>query len=43
MYWFYSIYNIDKSISGTMSGIDYNAKVEFEDSTSMFAGTNYKF
>lgn len=39
----YSKYNVDKSISGTISGVDYNAKIELEDSTSMFAGINYKF
>lgn len=39
----YSKYNVDKSISGTISGIDYNGKIELEDSTSMFAGINYKF
>ena len=39
----YSRYNIDKSISGTESGVDYNGKIELEDSTSMFAGINYKF
>ena len=39
----YSKYNVDKSTNGTILGIDYNEKVELEDSTSMFAGINYKF
>ena len=39
----YTKYNVDKSISGTESGVDYDAKIEFEDSTAMFAGINYKF
>ena len=39
----YSKYNVDKSFSGTISGVDYNGKIELEDSTSMFAGINYKF
>lgn len=39
----YSKYNVDKSYSGTISGISYDYKVELEDSTSMFAGINYKF
>lgn len=36
-------YNLDKSSSGTFLGIDWNEKVELEDSTSMFIGINYKF
>lgn len=36
-------YNLDKSSSGTFLGIDWNAKIELEDSTSMFIGINYKF
>jgi opacity protein-like surface antigen len=39
----YTKYNVDKSFSGTISGIDFNANAELEDSTSMFAGINYKF
>ena len=39
----YSKYNVDKSFSGTIRGVDYNGKIELEDSTSMFAGINYKF
>ena len=39
----YSKYNVDKSTNGTILGIDYNEKVELENSTSMFAGINYKF
>ena len=36
-------YNVDKSTNGTILGLDYTEKVELEDSTSMFAGINYKF
>ena len=39
----YSKYNVDKSISGSIFGVDYDYKVELEDSTSMFVGINYKF
>lgn len=39
----YSKYNVDKSFSGTISGVNYNANIEFEHSTAMFAGLNYKF
>ncbi|MBP7742047.1 MAG: outer membrane beta-barrel protein [Aliarcobacter sp.] len=39
----YSKYNVDYSTSGTISGVSYQYKVELEDSTSMFAGLNYKF
>ena len=39
----YSKYNVDKSYSGTIGTISYDYKVELEDSTSMFAGINYKF
>lgn len=39
----YSKYNVDDTISGTYSGVDYSAKSELEDSTSMFIGINYKF
>ena len=39
----YTKYNVDKSFSGTISGVDYNGKIELEDSTSMFASINYKF
>ena len=39
----YSKYNVDKTINWTDSGVNYNAKIELEDSTSMFAGINYKF
>ena len=36
-------YNVDKSTNGTILDLDYTEKVELEDSTSMFAGINYKF
>ena len=39
----YSKYNVDESFSGTISGVDFKANVELEDSTSMSAGINYKF
>ncbi len=39
----YTKYNVDESFSGTISGIDFNANAELEDSTSMSAGINYKF
>lgn len=39
----YTKYNVDKTISGTISGAAYDAKIEFEHSTAMFAGFNYKF
>ena len=39
----YSKYNVDKSYSGTIGTLSYDYKVELEDSTSMFAGINYKF
>jgi opacity protein-like surface antigen len=39
----YTKYNVDKSFTGTESGVNYNAKIELEDSTSMSAGINYKF
>ena len=39
----YLKYNVDDTISGTYLGVDYSAKSELEDSTSMFAGINYKF
>lgn len=39
----YSKYNVDKSFTGTISNVDYNAKYDLKDSTSMFAGLNYKF
>ena len=39
----YSKYNVDDTISGTYLGVDYSAKSELEDSTSMFIGINYKF
>ena len=39
----YTKYNVDKSFTGTESGVNYNAKIELEDSTSMYAGINYKF
>ena len=39
----YSKYNVDKSIS-LSNGADFiNTELELEDSTSMFAGINYKF
>lgn len=43
VYFNYSKYNVDKSISGSMLDVDYDYKVELEDSTSMFVGINYKF
>ena len=39
----YTRYNIDKTYQWTDSGVDIIAKMEIEDSTSMFAGINYKF
>ena len=39
----FSKYNVDKSYSGTIGTLSYDYKVELEDSTSMFAGINYKF
>ncbi len=39
----YSKYNLDKTTSGNIGGISYTEKVELENSTSMFAGINYKF
>lgn len=39
----YTKYNIDKTFNWTDSGIDMTAKMEIEDSTTMFAGINYKF
>lgn len=39
----YTKYNIDKTFQWTDSGVDITAKIEIEDSTSMFAGLNYKF
>ena len=39
----YSKYNVDKTINWTDSGVDIEAKLEIEDSTSMSAGINYKF
>lgn len=39
----YSKYNVDKTISGTVIGVDFDYKIELEHSTSMFAGLNYKF
>lgn len=39
----YTKYNMDKTFNWTDSGIDIKAKMEIEDSTSMFAGINYKF
>ncbi|RXJ94093.1 hypothetical protein CRU94_09230 [Arcobacter sp. AHV-9/2010] len=39
----YTQYNLDKNSTGTVLGIDWNEKVELEDSTSMFIGINYKF
>lgn len=39
----YSKYNMDKTFNWTDAGDDITAKIEIEDSTSMFAGINYKF
>ena len=39
----YSKYNLDKTTSGNIGRISYTEKVELENSTSMFAGINYKF
>ena len=39
----YTKYNVDKTINWIESGVDVSGKFELEDSTSMFAGINYKF
>lgn len=39
----YTKYNVEKTINGVDTGVNYNAKLELEDSTSMSAGINYKF
>lgn len=39
----YTKYNVEKTINGVYTGVNYNAKLELEDSTSMSAGINYKF
>ena len=39
----YTKYNLDKTFNWTDSGEDITAKIELEDSTSMFAGLNFKF
>lgn len=39
----YTKYNVDKTINWVDTGVDVSAKYEIEDSTSMFAGINYKF
>ena len=39
----YTKYNVDKTLNYTDNGVDIEAKLELEDSTSMFAGINYKF
>ena len=39
----YSKYNVDYSTSVTVGRVSYDYRVELEDSTSMFAGINYKF
>lgn len=47
----YTKYNVDKSYSGTYTesyggytvDVDYDANIELDKSTSMFAGINYKF
>ncbi len=39
----YTKYNVDKTINWVDTGVDVSAKFEIEDSTSMFAGINYKF
>ena len=39
----YTKYNVDKTINWVDTGVDVSGKFEIEDSTSMFAGINYKF
>jgi opacity protein-like surface antigen len=39
----YTKYNVDKTLNYTDTGVDIEAKLELEDTTSMFAGINYKF
>ncbi|MDY0051733.1 MAG: outer membrane beta-barrel protein [Aliarcobacter sp.] len=39
----YTKYNVDESISGTLDEGSFSGKTELENSTSMFAGINYKF
>ena len=39
----YTKYNVDKTINWVDTGVDVSGKFELEDSTSMFAGINYKF
>ena len=39
----YTKYNLDKTFNWIDSGEDITAKIELEDSTSMFAGLNFKF
>lgn len=39
----YTKYNVDKTINWVDTGVDVSGKFEIEDSTSMFAGLNYKF
>ena len=39
----YTKYNVDKTLDYTVAGVDVTMNIELEDSTSMFAGINYKF
>jgi opacity protein-like surface antigen len=39
----YTKYNLDRTINWVDTGVDVSQKLEIEDSTSMFAGINYKF
>jgi opacity protein-like surface antigen len=39
----YTKYNLDKTINWVDTGVDVSGKFKIEDSTSMFAGINYKF
>ncbi len=39
----YTKYNLDKTFNWSDGGVDMTAKIEIEDSTSMFAGLNFKF
>lgn len=39
----YTKYNVDKTINWVDTGVDVSGKFKLEDSTSMFAGINYKF
>lgn len=39
----YTKYNVDKTLDYTVAGVDVTMNFEVENSTSMFAGINYKF